>query len=179
MPIFGQSYIGGEKAEIEAFGMARGKAARRRETRMDDTARSKAELGSGEKSDREEGLAFVPKFGADGLATCVTIDASRGDVLMVAHMNEEALRATLATGVVHYWSRSRGALWRKGDTSGQTQTLVELRVDCDQDAFLALVEVGGDGGACHTGRRSCFYRRVETVGETTRLAFIERSMTNG
>ena len=118
-------------------------------------------------------MAFEPKFGADGLATCVTVDASRGDVLMVAHMNEAALRATLATGILHYWSRSRGALWRKGDTSGQTQTLVELRVDCDQDAFLAFVEVGGDGGACHTGRRSCFYRRVETDGDTARLAFIE------
>jgi phosphoribosyl-AMP cyclohydrolase len=133
----------------------------------------------GEASDREEGLAFAPKFGPDGLATCVTIDVSRGDVLMVAHMNEAALRATLATGVLHYWSRSRGALWRKGETSGQTQTLVELRVDCDQDAFLALVEVGGDGGACHTGRRSCFYRRVETDGGATRLAFIEPSMTRG
>ena len=94
---------------------------------------------------------------------------------MVAHMNEAALRATLATGIVHYWSRSRGALWRKGDTSGQTQTLVEMRVDCDQDAFLAFVTVGGDGGACHTGRRSCFYRRVERDGETARLAFIEPS----
>ena len=113
---------------------------------------------------REEGRAFNPKFGADGLATCVAIDAARGDVLMVAHMNEAALRATLATGIVHYWSRSRGALWRKGDTSGQTQTLVEMRVDCDQDAFLAFVTVAGDGGACHTGRRSCFYRRVETDG---------------
>ena len=79
-------------------------------------------------------------------------------------MNEAALQATLATGIVHYWSRSRGALWRKGDTSGQTQTLVEMRVDCDQDAFLAFVTVAGDGGACHTGRRSCFYRRVETDG---------------
>jgi len=129
-------------------------------------------------SDREEGEAFKPKFGADGLATCVTIDASRGDVLMVAHMNEAALRSTLATGIVHYWSRSRGALWRKGDTSGQTQTLVEMRVDCDQDAFLAFVNVGGDGSACHTGRRSCFYRRVETEGEAHRLTFIEPQRTN-
>jgi phosphoribosyl-AMP cyclohydrolase len=79
---------------------------------------------------------------------------------MLAHMNAEALQKTLETGIVHYWSRSRNALWRKGDTSGQTQRLVELRVDCDQDALLARVEVGGDGGACHTGRRSCFYRRV-------------------
>jgi phosphoribosyl-AMP cyclohydrolase len=140
-----------------------------------DSAGPKAKLGlaPGEMSDREEGLAFKPKFGADGLATCVAVDASRGDVLMVAHMNEAALRATLATGVLHYWSRSRKSLWRKGETSGQTQRLVELRVDCDQDAFLALVEIGGDGGACHTGRRTCFYRRVETEGDTIRLAFLE------
>lgn len=141
-----------------------------------DSARSQAgstAAGDREASEREEGVAFAPKFGADGLATCVAIDAKRGDVLMVAHVNEAALRATLETGVVHYWSRSRGALWRKGDTSGQTQTLVELRVDCDQDAFLAFVTVAGDGGACHTGRRSCFYRRVETNGGAARLAFVE------
>ena len=128
-------------------------------------------------SDAEEGAAFQPKFGSDGLVACVAIDAERGDVLMLAHMNEAALQATLATGVVHYWSRSRGALWRKGDTSGQTQRLVEMRVDCDQDAFLAFVEVGGDGGACHTGRRSCFYRRVEVDGGGARLAFIEPKKT--
>ena len=133
---------------------------------------------SAETHDREEGLAFQPKFDATGLLTCVATDAATGDVLMVAHMNEAALRATLATGIVHYWSRSRGALWRKGDTSGQTQTLVEMRVDCDQDAFLAFVTVGGDGGACHTGRRSCFYRRVETSGETARLTFIEAQGAN-
>ena len=124
-------------------------------------------------ADREEGLAFQPKFGADGLATCVAVDARRGDVLMVAHMNEQALEKTLSSGVVHYWSRSRGALWRKGDTSGQTQRLVEMRVDCDQDAFLAFVDVAGNGGACHTGRRSCFYRRVETAAAEKRLAFVE------
>jgi len=123
--------------------------------------------------DPEEGLAFAPKFGADGLATCVTIDAKRGDVLMVAHMNAEALEATLRSGVVHYWSRSRGELWRKGDTSGQTQRLVEMRVDCDQDAFLAFVEVGGDGGACHTGRRSCFYRRIDRGAGGPSLAFVD------
>ena len=144
---------------------------------MNESARSKA--GAEATNGREEGAVFDPKFGADGLATCVTVDASRGDVLMVAHMNQAALRATLATGIVHYWSRSRGALWRKGDTSGQTQTLVELRVDCDQDAFLAFVTVAGDSGACHTGRRSCFYRRVETDGDTARLAFVEPSSPSG
>jgi phosphoribosyl-AMP cyclohydrolase len=144
---------------------------------MSDSAKSK--VGPNQASDREEGVAFDPKFGADGLATCVTVDASSGDVLMVAHMNEAALRATLATGIVHYWSRSRGALWRKGDTSGQTQTLVEMRVDCDQDAFLAFVTVAGDGGACHTGRRSCFYRRVERAGDGARLAFIASPPANG
>ena len=136
-----------------------------------------ADPGRDALSDPEEGAAFQPKFGPEGLATCVAIDAERGDVLMVAHMNEAALHATLATGVVHYWSRSRGALWRKGDRSGQTQRLVEMRVDCDQDAFLAFVEVGGDGGACHTGRRSCFYRRVEADGAEARLAFIEPKKT--
>ena len=108
----------------------------------------------------EEGAEFSPRFGADGLITCVTVDAGDGAVLMVAHMNAEALDATLKTGIVHYWSRSRASLWRKGDTSGQIQSLVELRVDCDQDCVMAIVRVGGDGGACHTGRRSCFYRRV-------------------
>ncbi len=89
---------------------------------------------------------------------------------MVAHMNREALDKTLTTGIVHYWSRSRRTLWRKGETSGQVQTLVELRVDCDQDVVLARVQIGGDGGACHTGRRSCFYRRVEAMGSAPRLA---------
>jgi phosphoribosyl-AMP cyclohydrolase len=114
----------------------------------------------GAKADLEEGRAFTPRFGADGLITCVTADAHSGAVLMVAHMNAEALARTLATGEAWYWSRSRGELWRKGATSGQTQTVVEMRVDCDQDALLLRVRVGGDGGACHTGRRSCFYRRV-------------------
>src|ERR1700722_5937263 len=130
------------------------------------------------KPDLEEGAEFAPRFSSDGLLTCVTVDAVDGVVLMVAHMNAEALERTLASGVMHYWSRSRRSLWRKGDTSGQTQTLVELRVDCDQDALLARVRVGGDGGAGHTGRRSCFYRRVERVGETARLGFIEPSTTN-
>ncbi len=117
----------------------------------------------------ENGADFAPRFSAEGLITCVTAAASDGAVLMVAHMNAEALEKTLTTGTVHYWSRARQALWRKGDTSGQIQRLVELRVDCDQDALLAVVEVGGDGGACHTGRRSCFYRRVTLRDGRARL----------
>jgi phosphoribosyl-AMP cyclohydrolase len=112
----------------------------------------------------EEGAEFAPRFGADGLIACITVDSKSGEVLMLAHMNREALDKTLSSGIVHYFSRSRQSLWRKGDTSGQIQRLIELRVDCDQDAVLARVEVGGDGGACHTGRRSCFYRKVEDGG---------------
>ena len=122
-----------------------------------------------EAADREEGAEFLPRFSADGLLTCVTVDATSGEVLMVAHMNAEALDKTLSSGVMHYWSRSRGSLWRKGDTSGQIQRLEDLRVDCDQDALVARVTVGGDGGACHTGRRSCFYRRVVAADGQTRL----------
>ena len=108
----------------------------------------------------EEGPVFAPKFDAAGLIVCVTVEASTNAALMVAYMNAEALKLTLETGVAHYWSRSRKSLWRKGDTSGQVQRVVDLRVDCDQDALLLRVEAGGDGGACHTGRKSCFYRKV-------------------
>jgi phosphoribosyl-AMP cyclohydrolase len=107
----------------------------------------------------EEGLAFTPKFDADGLVTCVATDAASGEVLMVAHMNAAALARTIETGEAHYYSRSRRALWRKGETSGHVQRLVEMRVDCDQDAVWIKVEQVG-AGACHTGRRSCFYRAV-------------------
>ena len=123
--------------------------------------------------DLEEGVAFTPRFSADGLVTCVAVDAASGEVLMLAHMNAEAIEKTLATGVMHYWSRSRQKLWRKGETSGQIQSVVELRVDCDQDAVLARVKVGGDGGACHTGRGWFFYRGVEPAADGARLAPIE------
>ena len=109
--------------------------------------------------DIEEGLAFEPKFDADGLITAAVTDAKSGDVLMVAHMNEEALRRTIASGEAWYFSRSRKALWKKGETSGHVQHVVELRVDCDQDALWLKVNQQGPG-ACHTGRRSCFYRAV-------------------
>jgi phosphoribosyl-AMP cyclohydrolase len=104
-------------------------------------------------------LAFAPKFDSAGLVTAVVTDSASGDVLMVAHMNADALRKTLDTGEAHYFSRSRNKLWRKGETSGHTQRVVEMRVDCDQDAVWLKVVQEGDG-ACHTGRRSCFYRAV-------------------
>ncbi len=107
----------------------------------------------------EESRALAPRFDADGLVTCVATDAKSGDVLMVAHMNREALERTIATGEAHYYSRSRRALWRKGESSGHTQRVVEMRIDCDQDAVWIKVEQAG-AGACHTGRRSCFYRAV-------------------
>jgi phosphoribosyl-AMP cyclohydrolase len=114
----------------------------------------------GSTAEVEEGTVLMPRFGPDGLVTCVTTDAGSGEVLMVAHMNGEALARTIASGEAWYWSRSRRELWRKGATSGQTQTVVEMRVDCDQDAVWLKVRVGGDGGSCHTGRRSCFYRSI-------------------
>jgi phosphoribosyl-AMP cyclohydrolase len=120
---------------------------------------------SADKAVLEEGLAFTPKFDRDGLITVVALGAERGDVLMVAHMNAQSLARTLETGEAWYWSRSRRSLWRKGETSGQTQRVVEMRTDCDQDALIIRVEVGGDGGCCHTGRHSCFYRVVKGSGD--------------
>lgn len=108
----------------------------------------------------ENGTLFAPKFDEHGLIPAIAIDARTGEVLMFAWMNAEALEKTIRSGEAWYWSRSRGGLWRKGETSGQTQKVVELRVDCDQDALLLKVEVGGDGGACHVGYRSCFFRSV-------------------
>jgi phosphoribosyl-AMP cyclohydrolase len=125
--------------------------------------------GPGAKHDLEEGALFTPRFDADGLIACITLDASDGTVLMFAFMNAEALHLTLETGIAHYWSRSRQSLWRKGDTSGQVQKVIEIRTDCDQDVLLMKVEPGGDGGACHTGRRSCFYRRLVHDAEGPRL----------
>ena len=107
----------------------------------------------------EEGAKLAPKFDADGLVTCVATDANSGDVLMVAHMNAEALARTIESGEAWYYSRSRRALWRKGESSGHVQRVTEMRIDCDQDAVWIKVEQAG-GGACHTGRRSCFYRGV-------------------
>jgi phosphoribosyl-AMP cyclohydrolase len=126
----------------------------------------------GSRSELEEGTFLSPRFGPDGLVTCVTTDVETGELLMVAHMNADALARTLETGEAWYWSRSRGELWHKGATSGQIQTVLEIRVDCDQDALWLKVRVAGDGGCCHTGRRSCFYRVVEAPGSRT-LAFAD------
>jgi len=123
----------------------------------------------GSKAELEGGTVLSPRFGADGLITCITTDFATGEILMVAHMNAESLARTIETGEAWYWSRSRGELWHKGATSGQIQTVKEMRVDCDQDALLLKVQVAGDGGCCHTGRRSCFYRKVETSGSEPRL----------
>ncbi len=118
-------------------------------------------LAMSEKSqaDLEEGTTCAPRFDANGLITAVVTDAKSGELLMVAHMNREALDKTIASGEAWYYSRSRKALWKKGETSGHVQRVVEMRVDCDQDAIWLKVEQQG-AGACHTGRRSCFYRAV-------------------
>jgi phosphoribosyl-AMP cyclohydrolase len=126
---------------------------------------------SSETNDIEEGLSLQPRYDASGLVTCVATDARSGEVLMVAHMNDDALRKTIATGEAWYFSRSRRALWRKGETSGHVQRVLEMRMDCDQDAVWIRVEQSG--AACHTGRHSCFYRKV-TAGEGgARLSFVD------
>lgn len=108
----------------------------------------------------EAGTELTPRFDRDGLIPCIVSDAASGEVVMFAHMNAEALALTVETATAHYWSRSRGKLWRKGETSGHTQRVVEMRIDCDQDALWIRVETGATGANCHTGRRSCFYRTV-------------------
>ena len=116
------------------------------------------------QADIDEGTVFAPKFDAEGLIPVVTTSAKTGELLMLAYMNEEALTRTIETGEAHYWSRSRGGLWRKGEVSGNTQRVVELRTDCDQDAIWLKVEIAGTEACCHTGRGSCFYRALPVGG---------------
>ncbi|ESX14420.1 phosphoribosyl-AMP cyclohydrolase [Mesorhizobium sp. M1148] len=123
-----------------------------------------------DKKALEEGAVFSPRFDAAGLVTVVVTDAADGMLLMVAHMNAEALALTLETGIAHYWSRSRSTLWKKGETSGNFQTVVEMLTDCDQDAIWLRVKVLGHDATCHTGRRSCFYRTVGLIGGKATLA---------
>lgn len=116
-------------------------------------------------SNPETGTQLQPKWDANGLITAITTDAKTGQLLMVAHMNAEALAATMATGEAHYWSRSRAELWHKGATSGHTQKIIEMRIDCDQDALWLKVVPAGP--ACHTGQNSCFYRLLANTGKLT------------
>jgi phosphoribosyl-AMP cyclohydrolase len=112
-----------------------------------------------DSNQREQGTQLSPKWDAAGLVTAVVTDAADGTVLMLAHMNAEALDATIASGEAHFWSRSRGRLWKKGESSGNVLKVVDMRIDCDQDAIWLIAEAAGP--ACHTGERSCFYRRIE------------------
>ena len=148
---------------------------------MTDTSKSPPELQRGETI--ETTSRFLPKLGADGLIPAIVTDAKSGNVLMFAHMNDEALRATMATGFAHFWSRSRAKLWKKGEESGNLLNVKEVRTDCDQDVLWLLVEVGGDGVACHTGAASCFYRRLVTgadpLGMNLELAALPRPAGRG
>ncbi|MEM7069464.1 MAG: phosphoribosyl-AMP cyclohydrolase [Pseudomonadota bacterium] len=123
--------------------------------------------------DRETGKMLQPKYNTDGLITAVVTDHQTNEVLMLAHMNEEALKKTIETGQSHFWSRSRQELWHKGATSGDIQHVSEIRIDCDQDAVVVKVRMAGES-ACHTGRRSCFYRVIKT-GEDQPTLILDES----
>lgn len=125
-----------------------------------------------DKSCLEASGPLTPRFDQNGLVTAIVQNVDDSEVVMLAHMNEEALALTIETGIAHYFSRSRQSLWKKGETSGNIQKVVEIRVDCDQDAVLLKVEMKGDGTACHTGRKSCFYRKVHGLGTTEPKLFI-------
>jgi phosphoribosyl-AMP cyclohydrolase len=114
----------------------------------------------GSNHEVEDGLALTPRFDAAGVIAAVATDARSGEVLMLAWMNAEALALTIRTGEAHFWSRSRGRIWKKGEDSGNILRVVEMRTDCDQDAIWMRVEPGGHGAACHTGHQTCFYRRI-------------------
>lgn len=122
----------------------------------------------GDKKSLEQGSELTPKFDADGLLPAVVTNVDGGDVLMLAYMNEEALRLTISTGKAHFWSRSRGEIWLKGETSGNVLEVTELRTDCDQDTIWVKARIRGDQIACHTGKASCFYRKITNEnGETS------------
>lgn len=134
---------------------------------MSDTS-SPAFSPRGSTADIEQGRDFQPKLDKDGLIAAIVTDADTGTVLMFAWMNAEALKLSLDTGVAHFWSRSRGRIWRKGEESGNTLAIREARVDCDQDAIWLRVSVAGAGVACHTGATSCFYRTISLGGDGPR-----------
>lgn len=128
---------------------------------------------SSDKNVLEDAGPFTPRFDDNGLITAIVTDARDNTLLMVAHMNDEALALSLETGIAHYYSRSRQKLWKKGETSGNLQTIVEMRTDCDQDAILLRVNVAGDDATCHTGRRSCFYRGVSLEDGQAKLKIVD------
>ena len=114
----------------------------------------------GDAHEVETSTVFAPKFDDNGLIPAIAQDATSGEVVMFAFMNATALEKTITSGTAHYWSRSRGKLWPKGETSGETQKVIEIRTDCDQDVVLLKIEVQGRGATCHTGKRACFYRKI-------------------
>ena len=120
----------------------------------------------------EEGSDFSPEFDGDGLITAISQDAVSGEILMVAYMNREALEQTIQTGSAVFYSRSRKKLWKKGEESGHVQKVQQILTDCDQDCLVLKVTV--DSGQCHTGYRSCFYRKVKDVGKT--LEFVAKKV---
>ena len=122
-----------------------------------------------DKAVLEEGDILAPRFDSNGLVTAMVVDHADGTVLMLAYMNAEALSLTISTGIAHYYSRSRAKLWKKGETSGNLQIVKEVLTDCDQDAILLRVEVTGHDASCHTGRKSCFYRRVDLSDKEHKL----------
>ena len=126
----------------------------------------------GTTAEVEGGLSLQPRFDADGLIPAIVTDAASGEVLMLAWMNAEALYLTITSRIGHFWSRSRGRLWKKGEESGNVLRVREMRTDCDQDALWLKVVVEGDGIACHTGARSCFYRSLAPDSEPPDVALI-------
>jgi phosphoribosyl-AMP cyclohydrolase len=129
----------------------------------------------GTTTEIEQGSAFAPLFDKDGLLPAIVTDAAGGEVLMFAWMNLEALEATLQTGYAHFWSRSRARQWLKGEESGNRLRIVEALTDCDQDVLVLRVMVEGDGVACHTGARSCFYRRLQLGPDAPHPVALSRS----
>ncbi|HMN36102.1 MAG TPA: phosphoribosyl-AMP cyclohydrolase [Hyphomicrobium sp.] len=129
----------------------------------------------GQTHEIERGKTFTPKFDADGLIGAIVTDRDSGNVLMFAHMNTQSLRETIASGYAHFWSRSRGKLWRKGEESGNLLRVVEIRTDCDQDVLWIIAHVEGAGVACHTGAPSCFYRRLNLAPGDTQDPMLENA----
>lgn len=123
------------------------------------------------KKELDSGTLFRPRFNDAGLITAIAVDAEDNTILMVAYMNEQSLQLSLQTGIAHYWSRSRNALWKKGETSGNVQIISEIRTDCDQDVIMMRVRTQDTGANCHTGRKSCFYRSLE-IAEDGQIALV-------